>query len=183
MKQGNQPEGPCGGKGEPGSRTVGGKDEGNLVSRKRLNETATDSGTGEEGAEDGPNNAGPSHRRRTSRRSVSANAKGRRGWRGRPVSGGLGSGAGGKPPVAARPLQDRHVPRTTRTTRSHPERRRVSHSAHRHTDLRRQSASTGGDDGAGGGLRAGVSRLLVRLPPRAGRRTKRCSVCGKLRPR
>ena len=40
MKQGNQPEGPCGGKGEPSRRTVGGKDEGNLcpeVSQQNCN--------------------------------------------------------------------------------------------------------------------------------------------------
>ena len=48
VKQGNQPEGPCGGRGEPGYGTTGGKDAGNIESRKRLNETTADSGNGGE---------------------------------------------------------------------------------------------------------------------------------------
>ena len=47
VKQGNHPEGPCGGRGEPGYGTTGGKDAGNIESRKRLNETTADSRTGE----------------------------------------------------------------------------------------------------------------------------------------
>ena len=36
--------------------------------------------------------------------------------------------------------------------------------AHRHPDLRGQGPAEGGDDGAGGHLRAGLSGLLVRFP-------------------
>jgi hypothetical protein len=50
-KQGNQPEGPCGGKGEPGSRTVGGKDEGNSCPGC-LNKTAMDGVQGAQRRED-----------------------------------------------------------------------------------------------------------------------------------
>ena len=76
-KSGNQPEGPAGGRGEPGYRTTGGKDAGNTESRQHLNETTTDSRTGEESTGAGVHDAGPSHRHRAAARSLSENPEGR----------------------------------------------------------------------------------------------------------
>src|SRR6266511_1741251 len=72
--------------------------------------------------------------------------------------------SGGESPGAARPLQVGDVPGTASEASAHPEGRRVEDPPHRHPDLRGQSPAEGRRDGARGHLRAGVSRLLVRLP-------------------
>ena len=59
-----------------------------------------------------------------SARGVPAHPQGRSGGRGRPDGGGVCSGSGGQPPVAARPLQVRHVPGAAGPAGAHPEGRR-----------------------------------------------------------
>ena len=68
-----------------------------------------------------------------------------------------------------------HVPSAARAAGPHPEGRWVADAAHRHSDLRGQGPAARGGDGAGGRLRAGVSRLLVRLPAAVARRIKRAT--------
>src|SRR3954468_11936938 len=122
-KRGNQdPRDPVEGRGyEPGVRIAGGKDEEDTDPRQRLNETAADSRAGAEGAADGHTYAGPSHRRGVSPRGLPTDAEGRGGRRGRPDGGGLRGEPGGQPPVAARPLQVRHVLCAAGPTRRDPQ--------------------------------------------------------------
>ena len=109
--------------------------------------------------------AGPSHRRGMAARSVPTHAQGRRDAASTDrARSEYAAALGGQPPVAARPREVRHVPSAARAAGPHPEGRWVANATHRHPHLRGQGPAARGRDGAGSRLRAGVSRLLVRLP-------------------
>lgn len=61
LKAGNRSAGPAGAKGLPDHGTVGGKDDGSIRSRKRLDETTTDSRAGPADAGEGHDLAVPAH--------------------------------------------------------------------------------------------------------------------------
>ncbi len=164
--------------GEPGYGTVGGKDAGNTEPRKRLNETAADSGTGEASAEHGAHDARPSHRRGAcSGRPTGGPARtAHRAWIDGQTATEYAAEPGGEPPGRCSIASSRARTGHRRCERVHiPKGDGSKTAAHRHTDLRGQGPAAGGGDGAGGRLRAGLSGLLVRLPtepvgaPSAGR--------------
>ena len=72
IKAGNRPKGPAGGKGAPVHTTVGGKDGRPTDAEHRLNETSTDSNTGQTDDRDGDALAVPPPRLRVAARSLAA---------------------------------------------------------------------------------------------------------------
>src|SRR5678815_4557401 len=150
---------------EPGVGIAGEKDEEATDPRQRLNETTANSRAGEDGPADGLPYAGPSHRRGVSPRRLRADPQGWGSGCRRPDRRGLRSRPGEKSPVAARPLQVGYVSRTSGPSRGDPE-GGWGDPPDRDPDVRRQSASASGCDGAECRLRAGLPGLLVRLSAR-----------------
>src|SRR5262249_13698187 len=108
-------------KGAPDHGTVGGNDGGDTGLHNYLNETATDSTTGEASARDGIHDTRPLHRSGLAARGVPTHAQGwcaGRGWSNR---GRVCSEPGGQPPDATRTREGRHIPSTAGATGSHPE--------------------------------------------------------------
>src|SRR5438094_9387069 len=100
MKRGNRPKGPRGGKGLPGTRTEGGNDDGDTKLREHLNETRSDSDSGEAEAGDGAYVALSSHRSGVASRGVPTYAKRRCERHRRTDSGRVRGASGGEPPLA-----------------------------------------------------------------------------------
>ena len=164
MKQGNQPEGTLWSKGRRREYGTERRNDGrDFELANCLNETRTDSETGEEQAGRGAHHARSPHRHGLAARGVPPNAQGRRRGRRWTKRDRIRRTAGGQPPVAARSRQVRDVPGAARAAGPHPEGRWEANATHRHSDLRGQGPAARGGDGAGGRLRAIVSRLLVRL--------------------
>jgi len=151
----------------PTNRLVGGKDDRGTELARRLNQTRTNSETGEGKAGGQTVDAGPLHRRELVTRGLPLHAEGRRTWRGRTRRGAVRGAAGRQPPVAPRPRQVRALLGAAGEAGPHPEGRGVGHPTDRHSNLRGQGPPACGRDGDRGGLRAGVLRLLVRLSARS----------------
>lgn len=108
--------------------------------------------------------AGALHRRELATRGLPPYTEG---WgpRHRRTERGIVRGApGGQPPVASRPCKVRAIPGTAGAAGAHPEGRWDGDPSDRHPDLRGQGPAARGGNGDRRGLRAGVLRLLVRLP-------------------
>ena len=109
-KAGNRTKGPGGGKRVPVHTTVGGKDGRPTDAEHRLNETSTDSNTGQTDARDGDALAVPPPRLRVAARSLAADPERRGRRRGRRDGGGVRDQPGCEPRPAARPSQVGRLP-------------------------------------------------------------------------
>ena len=131
-----------------------------------VNETATDSRTGEEEAGNGAVLAAPCHRLGMDEGGLPADPQGRRSRhrrrrRRQDYEANLEANLVGPP----RTHQIRPLPSAAGPQDLHPQGGRLATAA-RHPDLRRQGGATRDRDGAGGCLRAGLPALLVWLPAR-----------------
>ena len=133
-KWGNRPAGPCGGKGEPGCGTVGGKDGEDTKPHNCLNKTGTDSDAGEASARDGVHIAESSRGSRVATRGPSVHRQGRRRWCRRADGRRVREQAFGKSPDAARSCEVRYVPSAARTQGPHPEGRWEADATYRHSE-------------------------------------------------
>ena len=129
--------------------------------RNRVNETRTDSGSGEGASEVDLHIACPSHGHGLDARGVCPDPprwRRGRGWSDGPdVCGASGS----EPSHVTGPGQKRDLPSATGSAGVHSQRTRRSTSSNRNPHVRRQGASACGGDGAGANIRAGFSQLLV----------------------
>src|ERR1700730_2158762 len=119
-KQGNQPEGPCGGKRAPEHGNVRGKYGGGIELPKRINETRADSKTGARDAAGGIDDARPPHRYRLAARGVSAHAQGRSHGRRRANGRRVREQAGRKSLLAARRILASWSGGTAQNRQKHP---------------------------------------------------------------
>ena len=93
-KPGNRPEGTRWREGVAGTRSRQGERCREIQLRERLNETVSDSGSGEEDAGDGVHDLGPPHRLGVAVRGVPSHAEGRSGRSRRSDGGGVRGGPG-----------------------------------------------------------------------------------------
>ena len=169
--RGNRPEGPRGGKGTPSHEPL----EGNMTGTPRPETVSTKRQRIAELARDCPGHGvhepGASHRPRMAADSLSPDPQGRGGRRGRTDRGRIRGQPDGQPSGPPRPRQVRHVRGTARATSAHPQGGLAQRDPSAgDTDVRGQDPPTCGADGAGAGVRDGLSGRLARIPPRT-----RCS--------
>src|SRR5512144_1070192 len=114
MTRGNSPEDPAEQSAVPRNRPVGGNDDRDTGLDKHLNETRTDSETGEGEARRRTDDARASHRPGVASRGASAHAEGWRTWYRRGKRNAVRTGPGAQPPAPGRAREVRCVLRTTR---------------------------------------------------------------------
>src|SRR5215211_4912349 len=135
----------------PGHGAEDGKHQRETELGRRVNETDSDSGTGEEDVRDGADHAGSSHRRQSVAGSVWASPKGRSPRDRRSHGQGVRSESGDEPERSAQAVQERDVLRASSEAELHPESRwRPARSGR--SDSGRQGIAESRDDGAGGDL-------------------------------
>src|SRR6266853_4215506 len=150
------PPGPWGGKGVPWSWTVGGKHVECIGTRSRVNETTTDSRTGEAISAHGIHLPGSPHRPGLAARGLPAHAAGRGAGRGRTNDPRLQQEPAGQPAVAVGAGEIRDVPGSAGATGAHSERHGFRDPADRYPDFRRHAPPPGARHGAARGRRGGL---------------------------
>ena len=130
------------------------------------------------GAEADPDDAGAPHRRGVDARSLPANPQGRGGGCGRSDGGAVRGRPGGEPDGIARTVQVRSVSSAGGAPGALGEAGDEQDTPDRHPDAGGQNPPARGADGDGGGVRAGLSGLLVRIPARAWRSPSAASSVG-----